>query len=58
MSLSLITDAFSFNEIPVPLQNGLVSRWIQIKFTFESTLLSQHCLSYEMLARTSRVAVK
>jgi len=24
MSLSLITDASSFNEIPVPLQNGLL----------------------------------
>jgi len=38
MSLSLITDASSFNEIPVPLQNGLVSRQIHIKFAFESTL--------------------
>jgi hypothetical protein len=38
MSLSLITDAFSFNEIPVPLQNGLVSKRIHIKFALESTL--------------------
>jgi hypothetical protein len=38
MSLPLITDASSFNEIPVPLQNGLVSRRIHIKFAFESTL--------------------
>jgi hypothetical protein len=38
MSLSLITDASSFNEIPVPLQN--VSGRIHIKFAFESTL---HC---------------
>ena len=40
MSLSLITDASSFNEIPVPLQNGLVSRRIHIKFASESTLHS------------------
>jgi hypothetical protein len=38
MSLSLITDASSFIEIPVPLQNGLDSRRIYIKFAFESTL--------------------
>jgi hypothetical protein len=38
MSLSLITDASSFNEIPAPLQNGLVSRRIHIKFAFEGTL--------------------
>jgi hypothetical protein len=38
MSLSLITDASSFNENPVPLQNRLVSRRIHIKFEFESTL--------------------
>jgi hypothetical protein len=40
MSLFLITDESSFNEIPVPLQNGLVSRRIDIKFAFESTLYS------------------
>ena len=40
--LSLITDASSFNEIPVPLQNGLVSRRIHIKFQFESTLHSHN----------------
>jgi len=57
MSLSLITDASSFNEIPVPLQYGLVSRRIHIKFAFESTLQSQHCLFYEIPVRTSRVAV-
>jgi hypothetical protein len=58
MSLSLITDASSFNEIPVPLQNGLVTKRIHIKFAFESTVQSQHCLFYEIPARTSRVAVK
>ena len=42
MSLSLITDASSFNEIPVPLQNGLVSRRIHIKFEFESMLHSHN----------------
>jgi hypothetical protein len=57
MALSLITDA-SFYEIPVSLQNGLVSRRIHIKYAFESTLQSQHCLFYEIPARTSRVAVK
>jgi hypothetical protein len=58
MSLSLITDASSFNEIPVPLQNGPVSRRIHIKFAFESMLQSQHCLFYEIPAPTSRIAVK
>jgi hypothetical protein len=38
MFLFLITDASSFNEIPVPLQNGPVSRRIHIKFAFENTL--------------------
>jgi hypothetical protein len=42
MSLSLITDASSFNEIPAPLKNGLVSRRIHIKFEFESTLHSHN----------------
>jgi len=59
MSLSLITDATSFNEIPVPFQNGLVSRRIHFKFEFESTLHTQkHCLFYENPARTSHVAMK
>jgi hypothetical protein len=38
MSLSLKTDASSFNEIAVPLQNGLFNRRIHIKFEFENTL--------------------
>jgi len=46
MSLSLITDASSFNEIPVPLQNGLVSRRIHIKFAFESTLHSHNTVCF------------
>jgi len=46
MSLSLITDESSFNEIPVPLQNGLVSRRIHIKFAFESTLLSHNTVCF------------
>jgi len=46
MSLSLITDATSFNEIPVPLQNGLVSRGIHIKFAFESTLHSHNTVCF------------
>jgi len=46
MSLSLITDASSFNEIPVPLQNGLVSRQIHIKFEFESTLHSHNTVCF------------
>jgi len=58
MSLSLITDAPSFNEIPVPLQNGLVSRRIHVKFEFESTLHSHNTLFYEIPARTSCIAVK
>jgi hypothetical protein len=58
MSLSLITDASSFNEIPAPLQNGLVCRRIHIKFAFENTLQSQHCWFYEIPAHTNRVAMK
>jgi len=46
MSLSPITDASSFNEIPVPLQNGLVSRRIHIKFAFESTLHSHNIVCF------------
>jgi hypothetical protein len=42
MSLSLITDASFLNEIVVPLQNGLVSRRIHIKFAFESRLHSHN----------------
>jgi hypothetical protein len=59
MSLSLITDASSFNEIHVPLQNGLVSRRIHIKFVFENTLHRHNTVCFiEILARTSRVTVK
>jgi len=46
MSLSLIADASSFNEIPVPLQNGLVSRRIHIKFALESTLHSHNTVCF------------
>jgi len=46
MSLSLITDASSFNDIPVPLQNGLVSRKIHIKFAFESMLHSHNTVCF------------
>jgi hypothetical protein len=42
MPLSLITDASFLDEIVVPLQNGLVSRRIHIKFAFESTLHSHN----------------
>jgi len=59
MSLSLITDTSSFSEIPVPLQNGLVSRRIHIKFAFESTLHSHNAVCFiKSPARTSLVAVK
>jgi hypothetical protein len=46
MSLSLITDASSFDEIPVPLQNGLGSRRIHIKFAFESMLYSHNTVYF------------
>jgi len=46
MSLPLITDASSFNEIPVPLQNGLVSGRIYIKFEFESMLHSHNTVRF------------
>jgi hypothetical protein len=46
MSLSLITDAPSFNKIAVPLQNGIVSRRIHIKFAFESTLHSHDTVCF------------
>ena len=45
-SSSTITDASSFNEIPVPLQNGLASRRIHIKFEFESTLHSHNTVCF------------
>ena len=45
-SLSLIRDASYFNEIPVPLQNGLVSRRIHIKFEFKSTLHGHNTLCF------------
>jgi hypothetical protein len=38
MSLSLIAEASSFSEIPVPHQNGLHSGRIHIKFESENTL--------------------
>jgi hypothetical protein len=46
MSLSLITDASSFNEIPAPLQTGLVSRRIHIKFAFEIMLQSHNTVCF------------
>ena len=46
MSLSLITDASFFSEIPLPLQNGLVSRRIHIKVDFESTLHSHNTVCF------------
>jgi hypothetical protein len=46
MSISVITDASSFNEIPVPLQNELVSRRIHIKFVFEITLHSHNTVCF------------
>jgi hypothetical protein len=49
MSLSLITDTSSFNEIPVKLQNGFVSRRIHIKFAFESTLHTHNTVCFMKL---------
>jgi uncharacterized membrane protein YqiK len=46
MSLSLITDASSLNEIAVPLQNGLVSRRMNIKSASESTLHSHNATCF------------
>jgi hypothetical protein len=46
MSLSLITDEPSSNEIPVPFQKGLVSRRIHFKFAFESTLHSHNTVCF------------
>jgi len=57
MSLFLITDAPPFNEIPVPLQNGLL-----VGGSILNLLLKARCtvttLFYEIPARTSRVVVK
>jgi len=55
MSLSLITNASSFNEIPVLLQNGLVSRRIHIKFVFESMLHSQNTVCFMKFQLTPAV---
>jgi hypothetical protein len=44
--LHLIIDASSFNKIPVPLQNGLVSGRIHIKLEFESTLHNHNTVCF------------
>jgi hypothetical protein len=46
MPLSLITDASFLNEIVVPLQNGLVSKRIHIKFASESTPHSHNTVCF------------
>jgi hypothetical protein len=52
MSLSLITDASSLNQIPVPLQNELVSSQIHMKFGFESMLHSHNTACFMKFQHT------
>jgi hypothetical protein len=55
MALSVITNASSMNEFAGPLQNGLVSRQVNIRFVSESTLHSPNIVCFSKFHHTPAV---